>query len=87
MDIDETKDTKKPKSDLDSLKRFDREKHGKYLQFIKGEFEFENNAATISLQFPLEYKKLLLLKLAETAMSGVLVSAVKDIEKCTLIPG
>ena len=49
MDIDETKDTKKPKSDLESLKRFDREKHGKYLQFIKGEFEFENNAATISL--------------------------------------
>ena len=87
MDIEETKDTKKQKSDIESLKKFDREKHGKYLQFIKGEFEFENNSATIALQFPLEYKKLLLLTLAETAMGGVLVSAVKDIEKCTLIPG
>ena len=82
MDAEETKDIK-TKGDLESIKKFDREKHGKYLQFIKGEFEFENNSATIALQFPLEYKKLLLLKLAETALSGVLVSAVKDIEKCT----
>ena len=74
------------KSDPNQYKKLNREKHSKYLQFIKGDFDFvKNESASITLQFPLEYKKLLMLTLSETALNNVLVSAVKDIEKCSLI--
>lgn len=64
-----------------------REKHSKYLQFLKGDFEYvDQKQITITLNFPLEYKKLLLITLAENALNKVLVRNVPGIEKCTLIP-
>jgi len=63
-----------------------REKYSKYLPFIKGDLEFvENRSASITLQFPLEYKKLLVITLAETALKSVLIRNHKDIEKVMLI--
>jgi len=85
-DMDEKVDPESAKAGLNRYKMLDREKHGKYLSFIKGDFEFEKNkSASITLQFPLEYKKLLMLTLSETALNSVLVRAVKDIEKCALV--
>ena len=55
------------------MKRF-REKYSKYLPFIKGDMEFEEGRyASITLQFPLEYKKLLILSLADQALKSVLI--------------
>jgi len=63
-----------------------RDKHSKYLQYLKGDFEFQTNkSATVTLQFPLEYKKLLLLTLTENVLKKVLVRSIPGIEKCTLI--
>lgn len=63
-----------------------REKYSKYLPFIKGNLEFdEGKSASITLQFPLEFKKLLVLTLAETALKSVLIRNHKDIEKVMLI--
>ena len=46
-----------------------REKYSKYLPYIKGDLEFEEGkSATITLQFPLEFKKLLVLTLADAAL-------------------
>ena len=51
-----------------------REKYSKYLPFIKGDLEFvEGKSASITLQFPLEYKKLLILQQAEAALKTVLI--------------
>jgi DNA-directed RNA polymerase I subunit RPA1 len=63
-----------------------REAHSKYLQFLKGiEHDKENNSFTVHVAFPLEFKKVLMLTLAEQALSHVLVRQVPGIEKCTLI--
>lgn len=63
-----------------------REKYSKYLPFIKGDLEFiEGESASITLQFPLEFKKLLILKLAESTLKSVLIRNQKDIEKVMLI--
>ena len=63
-----------------------REKHAKYLHFLKGDFEFETNvSASMTLQFPLEYKKLLLLTIAENVLKKTLVRNIQGIEKCILV--
>ena len=63
-----------------------REKYSKYLPFIKGDLEFiEGKSASITLQFPLEYKKLLILQQADSALKTVLIRNHKDIEKVMLI--
>ncbi len=63
-----------------------REKHAKYLHFLKGDFEFETSvSASLTLQFPLEYKKLLLLTIAESVLKKTLVRNIQGIEKCLLI--
>lgn len=62
------------------------EKYAKFLQYLHGDFEFvENESATVTLQFPLEFKKLLLLTLAETVLKKVLIRFVSGIEKCSLV--
>ena len=63
-----------------------REKYSKYLPYIKGDLEFdEGKSATITLQFPLEFKKLLVLSLADQAIKSVLIRNQKDIEKVMVI--
>ena len=55
------------------MKHF-REKYSKYLPFIQGDLEFEEGRyAAITLQFPLEFKKLLILSLADAALKSVLI--------------
>ena len=66
--------------------KFLREKYSKYLPYIKGDLEFiEGKSASVTLQFPLEFKKLLILTLADTALKSVLIRNHKDIEKVMLI--
>ena len=63
-----------------------REKYSKYLPYIKGDLEFEDGeSASITLQFPLEFKKLLVLTLANEALKSVLIRSHKDIERVILI--
>ena len=63
-----------------------REKYSKYLPYIKGDLEFvEGKSASITLQFPLEFKKLLILQQAETALKSVLIRNQKDIERVMLM--
>ena len=63
-----------------------REKYSKYLPYIKGDLEFvEGKSASITLQFPLEFKKLLILHQAETALKSVLIRNQKDIERVMLM--
>ena len=66
-----------------------KEKHAKYLQYLKGDFIFEQHkSATVTLQFPLEYKKLLLLSLVDTVIKKVVVRSVAGVDRCVLIePG
>jgi len=75
------------KEDMQSYKKIAREKHNKYVKFLKNDFVFDvNKSASVTLSFPLEYKKLLLLPIAEAALNKVLVRNVPGIEKCTLVP-
>lgn len=54
---------------------------------MKGDFEYvKDSSATVTLSFPIEYKKLLLLTIVETVLDKVLVRNVPGIERCTLIP-
>jgi hypothetical protein len=54
---------------------------------LKGEFEYvKDTSATVTLSFPIEYKKLLLLSIVESVMDRVLVRNVPGIERCALIP-
>lgn len=72
--------------EIDTHKRIHREKHSKYLQYLKGDFEFESHkSATVTIQFPLEYKKLLLLSLVETVVKKVVVRSVAGVDRCTLV--
>lgn len=45
----------------------------------------QNESVSVTLTFPLEYKKLLLLTIAESCMQKVLIRNIQGIEKCTLI--
>jgi len=64
-------------------------KHSKYLQYLKGDFKFDNHkSATVTLMFPLEYKKLLLLSLVDIVVKKVVVRSVPGVDTCSLIePG
>jgi hypothetical protein len=76
----------KLKKDMEQHKTIFREKHSKYLQFLKGDFEFDHHkSATVTIHFPLEYKKLLLLSLVDTVVKKVVVRSVPGVDKCSLI--
>jgi DNA-directed RNA polymerase I subunit RPA1 len=63
-----------------------KEKHSKYLQYLKGDFQFESNkSASLTIQFPLEFKKLLLLSLVEAVVKRVVVRSVAGVDRCILI--
>ena len=65
---------RKADDNLTALKNAFREKNSKYLQFMRGDFDcVQNESISVTLQFPLEYKKLLLLTLAETCLQKVLI--------------
>jgi len=49
------------------------------------DFDKKRNIATINIAFPLSFKKVLMLTIAEDVLSKVLVRSVPGIEKCTLI--
>jgi hypothetical protein len=68
------------------LSNINKEKHSKYLQYLRGDFIFEKNqSATVTIQFPLEDKKLLLLSLAESVIKKLVVRSIPGIDRCTLI--
>ena len=63
-----------------------RETHAKYLQYLRHiDFNKENSCASVDIAFPLDFKKVLMLTVAEQTMAKVLVRSVPRIEKCTLI--
>lgn len=77
---------KRADDNLTALKNAFRETNAKYLQFLRGDFEcVDNESVSVTLQFPLEYKKLLILTLAETCLQKVLIRNIQGIEKCTLV--
>lgn len=62
-----------------------REKFEKYMGYIRGITFKDNQFMTVTLGFPLDYMKILMLTLAEQILTKVLIRSVKDIDKCTLI--
>jgi hypothetical protein len=57
----------------------------KYREFIKGEYVYEDGvSATVTLTFPIEFKKLLLMNVIENVMQSIKVKNVPGIEKCHL---
>jgi DNA-directed RNA polymerase I subunit RPA1 len=63
-----------------------RETHSKYLQYLRQiEYKKEINTASVDIAFPLDFKKVLMLTIAEDTLDKVLVRSVPNIEKCTLI--
>ena len=85
-DFNETaaEDTKMADSS-EMIMKLIRERYPKYVTFIKDACVEEDKSCSITLQFPLEYKKLLILQQADTAMKSVLIRNHKDIEKVMLI--
>lgn len=83
---DDTVAEPRSSNDVSEFMKFLREKYSKYLPYIKGDLEFiDGKSASVTLQFPLEFKKLLILTLADTALKSVLIRNHKDIEKVMLI--
>lgn len=73
-------------SDVDKYAKPLREVHSKYLQYLrKINLDKENNVASVHIEFPLDFKKVLMLTLAEQTLSKVLVRSVPNIEKCKLV--
>jgi len=63
-----------------------REVHSKYMLHLRGiEFQKSKNTAAVEIAFPLDFRKVLMLTLAEQALTKVLVRSVPNIEKCTFI--
>lgn len=63
-----------------------RETHAKFKEFIRHtSVDIENNTACVDISFPLDFKKVLMLTIAESTLEKVLVRSVPNIEKCTLI--
>jgi len=57
----------------------------KYREFIKGDYIYEEGtSATVTLTFPIEYKKLLLMTIVETVMQQIKVKNVPGIERVHL---
>lgn len=87
---DDESDLAKPKDeDKDEVDKYTkplREAHAKYLQYLKGiEIDKKKNIFKVNIAFPLEFKKVLMLTLAEQTMNHVIVRQVPGIQKCTLI--
>jgi len=83
-------DTVKPSPEnadgLDKFTKSLRETHSRYLQYLRGiDVDKKKNIFTVSVAFPLEFKKVLMLTLAEQTLTQVLVRQVPKIEKCTLV--
>ncbi len=71
---------------MEQVKSIFKERHSKYLQYLKGDFEFDKHkSATVTIQFPLEFKKLLLLSLVEQVLKKVVVRSVVGVDRCSLI--
>jgi len=63
-----------------------RETHAKYAQYLRHiDFSKQSSSASVDIAFPLDFKKVLMLTVAEQTMAKVLVRSVPNIEKCTLI--
>jgi len=63
-----------------------REAHSKYLSFLRDiKFDEEHNVSSVKIAFPLDFKKVLMLTLAEQTLSKVLVRHIPHIEKCTFV--
>lgn len=62
------------------------EVHSKYKQYL-GEIKIDKkaNTASVNIVFPLDFKKVLMLTLAEQALSKVLVRSVPNIETCKYV--
>ncbi len=52
---------------------------------IRGITYEEQKSITVTLGFPIDYMKILMLTLVEQILSKVLIRSVKDIDRCTLI--
>ena len=52
---------------------------------IRGITYKDQKSITVTLGFPIDYKKILMLTLVEQILSKVLIRSVKDIDRCTLI--
>ena len=63
-----------------------KEATGRFKQYIQSiEFDKASNTATAQIVFPLDFKKVLMLTVAEQTMNKVLVRSVAHIEKCTFV--
>jgi DNA-directed RNA polymerase I subunit RPA1 len=53
---------------------------------LKGDFQFDQHkSASVTIQFPLEYKKLLMLSLVDAVVKKVVVRSVPGVDRCVLI--
>lgn len=88
--LEKPKDTRKrAESNSSGIQKYTkplREAHSKYLQYLKDiNFNEDKNIASINVAFPLSFKKVLMLTLAEQTLEKVLVRSIPNIEKCTLV--
>lgn len=82
LNLEETKDD----AGVGEYTKTMREVHSKYMLHLRSiDFQKSKNTASVEIAFPLEFKKVLMLTLAEQALSKVLVRSVPNIEKCTFI--
>lgn len=59
---------------------------GRFKQYLRSiQFDKASNTATAQIVFPLDFKKVLMLTVAEQTMNKVLVRHVSHIEKCTFV--
>ena len=71
---------------MDEYTKLLRETHSKYFQYLgKIDFDKKKNVASVNVAFPLDFKKILMLTLAEQTLSKVLVKSTPNIERCTFI--
>ena len=63
-----------------------KEAHVRYLQYMRDiAFDKKANKASVTIALPLDFKKVLMLTLAEQTLDKVLVRSVPNVEKCTLV--
>lgn len=62
-----------------------KERYSKYFGYIKGVDYEKNKSCSVLISFPLEFKKVLMITIAEGILSKILVRSVQGIERCTLI--
>lgn len=62
-----------------------KEKLIKYVGYLKGMTYDKEKSVTVTISFPLEFKKVLMLTVAESILSKVLIRSIHGIEKCLLI--